>query len=100
MSGYTNDPYNDYITINKELENFNKKLLEKKQIIIANKMDMPDSKENLKKFKEKVKEEIYEISAIKGEGLDKVIEALIENLKMKNLKVMLYMNSMKKNHTR
>lgn len=81
MSGYTNDPYNDYITINKELENFNKKLLEKKQIIIANKMDMPDSKENLKKFKEKVKEEIYEISAIKGEGLDKVIEALAKELK-------------------
>ncbi|MBR2588319.1 MAG: GTPase ObgE [Bacilli bacterium] len=80
MSGYINDPYNDYITINKELENFNKKLLEKKQIIIANKMDMPDAKENLKKFKEKVKQPVYEISAIKGEGLKKVIDALAEEL--------------------
>lgn len=81
MSGYTNDPYTDYKTINKELENFNKKLLEKKQIIIANKMDMPDAEKNLKEFKEKVKEEVYEISAIKGEGLNKVIEALAKELK-------------------
>lgn len=81
MSGYTNDPYNDYITINKELENFDENLIKKKQIIIANKMDMPKSKENLEKFKERVKDKIYEISAIKNEGLDKVIYALAEILK-------------------
>ena len=81
MSGYTNDPYSDYIVINKELENFDKNLLKKKQIIIANKMDMPNAKENLEKFKSKVKEPIYEISAINGEGLDKVIYALAESLK-------------------
>lgn len=81
MSGYTNDPYNDYITINKELENFDKNLLKKKQIIIANKMDMPKSKENLEEFKTKVKDPIYEVSAIKGEGLDKVIYVLSDILK-------------------
>ena len=81
MSGYTNDPYRDYVTINKELENFSKDLLNKKQIIIANKMDMPGSKENLKKFKNQVKEEIYEISALKNEGLDKVVYALAKILK-------------------
>lgn len=81
MSGYINDPYEDYITINKELEEFNKKLLKKKQIIIANKMDMPDAKKNLEKFKEKVKEPIYEISAINGQGLDKVVYSLSDILK-------------------
>lgn len=81
MSGYINDPYKDYITINKELEDFNKNLLKKKQIIIANKMDMPDAKKNLEEFKTKVKETIYEISAINGEGLDKVIYALSDILK-------------------
>ena len=81
MGGYTNDPYKDYIVINKELENFNKKLLKKKQIIIANKMDMPTSKENLIKFKAKVKEKIYEVSAIDGKGLDTVIYAFADTLK-------------------
>lgn len=73
MSGYTNDPYKDYITINKELENFDKKLLKKPQIIIANKMDMPESKDNLIKFKEKVKEPVYEMSAIKNEGINMIL---------------------------
>ena len=81
MSGYTNDPYKDYVTINKEIENFSKDLLNKKQIIIANKMDMPDSKKNLELFKAKVKDEVYEISAIKNEGLDKVVFALEKLLK-------------------
>ena len=78
MSGYTNDPYQDYVTINKELENFDTNLLEKPQIVVANKMDMPEAKENLKKFKEKVNLPIYEISAIKGEGLDEVLLKLAD----------------------
>ena len=80
MSGYTNDPYNDYITINKELENFDKKLLEKPQIIIANKMDMPDSKKNLEKFKQKVNKQIYEMSAINGEGISKILNVIADTL--------------------
>ena len=80
MSGYTNDPYNDYITINKELENFDKSLMKKPQIIIANKMDMPSSKENLNKFKEKVDKEIYEMSAINGEGINTIILKLADML--------------------
>ncbi len=80
MSGYTNDPYKDYITINKELENFDESLIKKPQIIIANKMDMPSSKENLEKFKEKTKKEVYEMSAINGEGIDKIILKLADML--------------------
>ena len=80
MSGYTNEPYNDYITINKELENFDKSLIQKPQIIIANKMDMPDAKENLEKFKQKVDKEVYEMSAIKGAGIDKIILKLADML--------------------
>ena len=97
MSGYTNDPYEDYITINQELENFDKKLLNKKSIIIANKMDMPKSKENLEKFKQKVEKEIYEISAIKNEGLDKVIYTL-EKLLKKLPKQELYEENALENH--
>ena len=45
------NPYEDFVTINKELENFNKKLIKKPMIVIANKMDMPDSEKNLEEFK-------------------------------------------------
>ena len=74
MSGYEGrDPYEDYVIINKELENFNKKILEKPQIIIANKMDMENSKENLIKFEEKVKTKVYPISAMNNEGIKEVL---------------------------
>ena len=82
MSGIEGrDPYEDYLTIRKELENFSSKLIEKQEIIIANKMDIESSKDNLKKFKEKVKLPIYEISAINNIGLDKLIEALKDLVK-------------------
>ena len=73
------DPYEDYLLINKELEEFNKKLIKKPQIIIANKMDLEGSKEKLKEFKEKVKDvKIYEISAATNKGLQVVVDALAD----------------------
>ena len=81
MSGVEGrDPYEDYVKINKELEAFNPKLLKKPMIVIANKMDMPSAKENLKKFKEKVKEEIFEVSALTNTGLEQVLMALADKL--------------------
>ena len=82
MSGIEGrDPYNDYQTIRKELETFSPKLLTKKEIIIANKMDIPSAKDNLKIFKSKINTPIYEISAMNNEGLNKVIEVLEELVK-------------------
>ncbi len=74
------DPYQDYQLINKELAEFNQKLIQKPQIIIANKMDLPQSKENLKKFKTKIDKEIYEVIAAKNEGLQKVVDSLAKML--------------------
>ena len=67
------DPYDDFVLINKELENFSNKLIKKPMIVLANKMDMPDAEDNLKAFKKKVDCEVYPISAITGKDLDKVL---------------------------
>ena len=73
------DPYEDYVLINKELEAFNEKLIKKPQIIVANKMDLPNAEEELAKFKEKVKDvEIFEISAATNKGLQRVIDRLAD----------------------
>ncbi len=74
------DPYEDYQIINKELANFKTNLLTKKQIVIANKMDVPGAEENLKKFKEKVDVEVYPISAVTKEGIDKVLYRMADLL--------------------
>ena len=74
------DPYEDYIVINKELENFDKKLIDKPQIVIANKMDLPNFKENLEEFKKKVDCDVFSISAETGEGIDIVLTKLADIL--------------------
>ena len=74
------NPYEDYVTINNELKQFNPKILEKPQIIIANKMDMPNAIENLEEFKKNVDIEVYPIKAINNEGLKEVIEVLANML--------------------
>lgn len=75
------EPYEDYLVIRKELESFSPKLLNKQEIIIANKMDLPSAKDNLIEFKKKVNKDIYEISAINNQNLDTVINALSELVK-------------------
>lgn len=75
------DPYLDYVTVNKELENFNKDILKKPEIIIANKMDLPSAKENLEKFKQKIGDKkIFEVSAMTNTGLEDVVTSLADML--------------------
>ena len=81
LSGHSGrDPYMDYIVINNELRTFNEKLMDKPQIVIANKMDMPEAKLNLIKFKKRVNVPVYEISAITGKGLNIVTNKLADML--------------------
>ncbi len=81
MSGFEGrDPYEDYVKINKELANFNKKLLNKPQIIIANKMDLESAKENLEKFKNRVDVPIYPISAMNDVDFDIILTKLADML--------------------
>ena len=72
------DPYEDYLLINKELEAFNKKLIEKPMIIIANKMDLPEANDNLEEFKKKVDCEIFEVSGATNTGLQIVVDRLAD----------------------
>ena len=75
------DPVEDYKMINKELGDFDKKLLNKPMIVIANKMDIPGAEDNLKKFKKEIKGiKVFEVSAATNKGLDKVVDYLDELL--------------------
>ena len=71
------NPYDDYVAIRKELESFSPKLLTKKEIIIANKMDGENARENLEEFKKKINnKDIFEVTALINDGLDEVINKL------------------------
>lgn len=75
------DPYEDYLIINKELENYNPRLLLRPQIIVANKMDLPKAQENLQKFKEKVNSlDIIPISAYTRSNLNELLYKIADLL--------------------
>ncbi|MFA6826855.1 MAG: Obg family GTPase CgtA, partial [Bacilli bacterium] len=75
------DPYNNYLIINKELENYDKKLLLRPQVIVANKMDLPNSLENLEKFKKECKNiPIIPISAYNKDNINALLYKLADLL--------------------
>mgnify|MGYP000355761378 FL=1 len=76
------DPYEDYVTINKELGEYQYRLLERPQIVVANKMDEDGAEENLVRFKKQVGEDvkIFPISAIIHDGVDQVLSGVADAL--------------------
>lgn len=75
------DVVSDYEIIRNELKNYDEKLFNKKEIIIANKMDLEVSKDNLEKFKKAYPDStIIEVSAATLDGTKELIFKLSEIL--------------------
>lgn len=68
--------------IEQELKRWNEQLLEKPRLIVVNKMDLGDeAKKHLAKLKRsRRKTQFYPISAVTGEGLDQLLDALMAYL--------------------
>lgn len=68
------DPVEDYRIINEELGQYEYRLLERPQVVLANKMDLDGAQENLKRFKAAYPDiEVFETTTIIAEGLDPVL---------------------------
>ena len=77
----TDNPLNAYTTVNKELAMYNQKLTEKPQIVVLNKMDLPDVREAAKKFQSTIKEkQVILISALTGQGVENSKSKIIQLL--------------------
>ena len=76
------DPYENYVKINNELAEYDPALLERPQIIVSTKMDMPDAEETLAEFKKKLAAdpdvpedvEIMPISSLTRQGLEPLMQ--------------------------
>lgn len=72
------DPFDDWLKINDELKQYNAALAERPQIVAANKMDMPESEENLAAFRELAAEvrpdmQIMPISSLTKQGVQDLL---------------------------
>lgn len=77
MSGTEYNPIESYETIINEIKKYDENMLKRPSIIIASKMDIENSKENLAKFQKKYPNlKIYPISSIYNEGIKELITDL------------------------
>jgi GTP-binding protein len=66
------EPWDDYKQLLAELELYDPSFMEKRRLVVANKMDEPVFEDKLKKFKRKItKTPVLPISAELGEGVEK-----------------------------
>jgi GTPase len=82
LDGSKIDPENplaDWSTINRELDLFDPELATKPQILVVNKIDIPEARENAKVLEQRLPDpyrRLYLISAVTGEG----VRALVQNV--------------------
>lgn len=83
------DPYEDYLKIRNELESFNKDLLKRPEIVVANKMDVEGAEENLQEFIEKSKiTDVIPLSAVTKSNLNELLYRVADKLEeVKNMKI-------------
>ncbi|AKS66933.1 GTPase ObgE [Staphylococcus schleiferi] len=83
MSGMEGrDPYEDYTIINQELKAYAQRLEERPQIIVANKMDIPEAHDQLEQFKKKLNQpvKIIPISSYTRENIDQLLYEIANTL--------------------
>ena len=69
------NPVDDFNKVNEELKKYSEKLANRKQILVANKIDVMQDDENIKRLEKLAKEkdiELFKISAATKEGLDEL----------------------------
>lgn len=78
------DPLDDYEKIEHELREYGGRLPIKTKLLVANKMDLPEAEQNLKRFKKKYSLDILPISASENKGLKKLITQILDILCSEN----------------
>lgn len=70
------EPLEDFKKINHELKSYSEKLFSKRQIVLANKMDIMYNEENFKNLKEYLDKEgieVHPVSVILGDGIKEIL---------------------------
>ena len=88
------NPIDDYEIIRKEILSYSDKLAKKREIVIANKMDIPGAEDNLLKFQKKYPNlEIIPISALNNENIDALLIKICDILDEEKTKLEEVINS-------
>ncbi len=96
------DPVKDFKTINEELKKYSEKLSKRKQIIVANKIDIMQDESLYNKLEKMAKEnnlEIFKISGVTGDGVKELLNRVTEILKVLPKEELVDIENIKKVYT-
>ena len=79
LRGDSEDPVGDFVAINQELELFNPKLADKLQVVVVNKIDIPEVRDKLEELTKRIKQvsghtRVMGISAATGERVKELMQ--------------------------
>ena len=74
------DPYEDFVTINGELENYSAKLARLPQIVVANKCDLLEDERVIEEFEKKIGQKVVRVSAISNSGTKEMLSQIVDLL--------------------
>lgn len=77
------DPSHDYEVLRKEIGTYNPEMLERPYLIVLNKIDTDEASQHIQDFYEKNfadKSKIYEISAMRGDGISELRQTIRANV--------------------
>ncbi len=74
------DPYEDFVTINAELENYSIKLAGLEQIVVANKCDLLEDEGVIDEFEKKIGKNVVRVSAISNSGTKEMLSQIVDLL--------------------
>ena len=78
-------PLKDYHAIMRELESFETNLANKPQLLVLNKMDLPDAEEAAAYFRTALdRTDILAVSALTGQGIDQLLSRTVQMLDAAN----------------
>ena len=80
LDGSSPDPAADYAAINRELALYSEKLAAKPQIVVLNKLDLPEARARWAPLKKELGLEVLGISAVTGEGISGLLRVIAERL--------------------
>ena len=87
LDGLSEDPVQDYHMINAELEQFNPEMAEKPQLVVVNKLDVTEVREQQEELRSRLVDAIGDrdfnvqfISAATGEGVDILLGSIVKAL--------------------
>lgn len=74
------DPVENYLAVRNELNQYDVALADRPEVVVVSKGELPEAEQTAKRLEAEIGKPVLKLSAVTGEGLDKLLHAVSEQL--------------------